>query len=307
MSSAPTASSSVVSTEVPLPLSQAKLALEQAVDDEGFNIIAVLELHASLRKEGYEREDYFVFEVCQPGIAHGVLQADPRLGSLMPCRVAVYLDQGRVRVASVLPSRLLGLVGPPRPELVEAAVQVDQVMARLVAKVASSGPLGAEDWWKACSRSFRQAVAACSLGQGEPARKHTQAAQDRWTAYCACAAPDPCFADVTSALASASAEAGRGDLDSAARSLSPVRGLWLGYRVSQGLDSLPERLTELALALESGLAWSVDGLKAHATDPRPSVRQESFAAHLQAVEAACASGDVATARAAVAKMTAKFG
>jgi uncharacterized protein (DUF302 family) len=110
---------------------QVHAAVLRAAKEQGFRVSGMHNIAASLRKEGIEIPPYTTIEVCNSRLAAQVLKAEPRLGSLMPCRIAVYQQGERTVVSMVLPSRLMTLF-PEKAEVQKAAAQVDRAMKAIV-------------------------------------------------------------------------------------------------------------------------------------------------------------------------------
>lgn len=107
------------------PYEQVLAAVKEAAQAQGFRVSNVHDIAASLRKDGIEREPYATVEVCNTKIAAQVLNAEPRLGSVMPCRIAVFQQGKDTVVTMILPSRLMTML-PVKPEVEQAAAQVDR-------------------------------------------------------------------------------------------------------------------------------------------------------------------------------------
>ena len=84
------------------PYQEALAAVKEAAKAQGFRVSNVHDIAGSLRKDGIEREPYTTVEVCNTKLAAQVLRAEPRLGTLMPCRIAVYQQGNRTVVSMVL-------------------------------------------------------------------------------------------------------------------------------------------------------------------------------------------------------------
>lgn len=98
----------------------------------GFNVQHQHDLQASLAKHGFRRPEYVVVEVCMPEVAHMALEADPRIGNFMPCRIAVYPSGGQVTVSVIRPSRLFELLALGDPDLAGAALMIERSMLEIV-------------------------------------------------------------------------------------------------------------------------------------------------------------------------------
>lgn len=113
------------------PYEKVLTALQEAAQAQGFRVTAVHDLAASMRKEGIERDPYSVVEVCKAEIASKVLQAEPRFGAFMPCRIAVYQQGSDTVVTTVLPTRLLAFF-PVKAEVKTAAAKVDSILKTMI-------------------------------------------------------------------------------------------------------------------------------------------------------------------------------
>ena len=113
------------------PYQEVLAAVKEAAKSHGFRVSNVHDIATSLRKDGIEREPYATVEVCNSKLAAQVLRAEPRLGAVMPCRIAVYQNGDKTVVTMILPSRLMALF-PPQPEVKEAAAQVDRAMKAII-------------------------------------------------------------------------------------------------------------------------------------------------------------------------------
>jgi uncharacterized protein (DUF302 family) len=87
---------------------QAANDLDAAVKRNGFGVLDVHDLGATLRSKGIEfAEQCKVFEVCNPAQAAKVLSADMRLNMALPCRISVYTDKGQTRLGLITPVKML--------------------------------------------------------------------------------------------------------------------------------------------------------------------------------------------------------
>lgn len=123
-------STAVYARTTPRPFTETLEAVQEAAKAAGFRIPGVIDLAASMRKEGIEREPYAVIELCNAEIASGVLQVNPMIGTLMPCRIAVYEEGARTVVAMALPSKLMDLF--PESEVAGAARRVDEALRGVI-------------------------------------------------------------------------------------------------------------------------------------------------------------------------------
>ena len=111
---------------------QAATDLEAAVKKNGFGVLHVHDLGATLRGKGIPfPEKCKVFEVCNPGQAAKVLGADMRLNMALPCRISVYTERNQTRIGMLRPGEMLAGLSTD-PAIAEAAREVEEKTRRMV-------------------------------------------------------------------------------------------------------------------------------------------------------------------------------
>lgn len=99
--------------------------LEEAVKAHKFGVIAVIDLKGKMAEKGIAFGNACkIYEVCNPLQAKRVLEKDMSIATALPCRIAVYEEKGKVKVATMLPTETLGLFSVP--ELALAAQEVEK-------------------------------------------------------------------------------------------------------------------------------------------------------------------------------------
>jgi uncharacterized protein (DUF302 family) len=94
------------------PFAQAVERVRQELKAEGFGVLCEIDVQATLKtKLDVDREPYLILGACNPPYAHQALDAEPDLGVLLPCNVAVYQHDGETTVAAIDPERMLSIVG----------------------------------------------------------------------------------------------------------------------------------------------------------------------------------------------------
>jgi uncharacterized protein (DUF302 family) len=122
--------------ETTLTLDQACSALEAAVVAHGFGVLGHHDLGATLRAKGLPfPEQCRVYEVCQPQQAARVLGADMRLAMALPCRIAVYTEDGQTRLGMVRPEGLLNALSSD-PQLQRVAAEVEATTTAIIRQAA---------------------------------------------------------------------------------------------------------------------------------------------------------------------------
>lgn len=91
-------------TERSLP--EVERAIQSAVTAQGFRVLHVHDVQATLAEKGFARESYKIIEVCNARYAHQALAANPYIGLMMPCKINLWVEQGKTHVALLKPSLL---------------------------------------------------------------------------------------------------------------------------------------------------------------------------------------------------------
>ena len=76
----------------------------------GFGVLETLDFKKILSDKGLEfSNDYKLMEVCHPNLAKQVLEANPDLGLLLPCTIAVYQKDNENFISLAKPTFLLAM------------------------------------------------------------------------------------------------------------------------------------------------------------------------------------------------------
>ena len=77
----------------------------------GFGVLETLDFKKILTEKGLEFSDnYKLMEVCHPNLAKQALEANPDLGLLLPCTIAVYQKDDENFISLARPTSLLSMV-----------------------------------------------------------------------------------------------------------------------------------------------------------------------------------------------------
>ena len=112
-----------------------------ALSAEGFGVLCDVDVQATFEAkldldEPYRR--YRILGACNPSLAHDALDAELRLGALLPCNVVVYeTADGTVGVSAVDPEVLLGVVD--NAELEAVGVEVRERFERVLETLPDEG------------------------------------------------------------------------------------------------------------------------------------------------------------------------
>lgn len=124
-----------ISAETSLPFDEAVEETRGLLQEAGYGVLSEIDVKAKLEEKlGVEREPYVILGACNPPLAREGLDAEPELGTLLPCNVVVYEREGRTHVAAIEPQAMLSVVG--NEELDRIAGQVREDLARVVGQLA---------------------------------------------------------------------------------------------------------------------------------------------------------------------------
>ena len=106
--------------------------LDAAVKNNGFGVLHVHDLGATLRGKGIDfAEECKVFEVCNPMQASKVLSTDMRLNMALPCRISVYTEHGKTKLGLIKPAEMLSSLSDD-PELQNVANEVEVSTIKMI-------------------------------------------------------------------------------------------------------------------------------------------------------------------------------
>ena len=84
--------------------------LTDNLKDIGFGVLETLDFKKILEEKGLEfPNNYRLLEVCNPNLAKQVLDANPDLGLLLPCTIAVYQKNNEKYISLAKPTSLLSM------------------------------------------------------------------------------------------------------------------------------------------------------------------------------------------------------
>ena len=86
----------------------------EALEAEGFGVLTEIDVKATLKKKidvDYHR--YVILGACNPKLAHRALQADPKIGLMLPCNVVVHEVEGGSEVHIIDPKAMFHFIDSP--------------------------------------------------------------------------------------------------------------------------------------------------------------------------------------------------
>ena len=102
---------------------------------EGFGVLCEIDVQATLKEKlGVDGEPYLILGACNPPLAHQALEAEPDLGTLLPCNVVVYQRGSETHISAIDAERMLSIVG--NEALAPVAAEVRSRLAAVVERAA---------------------------------------------------------------------------------------------------------------------------------------------------------------------------
>jgi uncharacterized protein (DUF302 family) len=122
-----------------LPFAAAVDRVREELEAEGFGVLCTIDVQATMRARlGVDREPYVILGACNAPLARRALDAEPELGTLLPCNVAVYELDGETHITAIDAERMLSIVGNDEvaPVAAEVRARLDNVVTRASGGVA---------------------------------------------------------------------------------------------------------------------------------------------------------------------------
>lgn len=120
---------------LPLRLEEAEARVRELLQQEGFGVLTEIDVQATLKKKlNIEVQPYKILGACNPHFAHQALQAEPHIGTMLPCNVIVrQTEDHQTEVAAIDPVASMQAVD--NPALCSIAEQVRERLQRIVAQL----------------------------------------------------------------------------------------------------------------------------------------------------------------------------
>lgn len=108
-----------------------KLATE-ALKNEGFGVISEINMHEKLKEKlGVDFKRYKILGACNPPLAYKALQAEEKIGTMLPCNVLVIeQEQNKIEIAAVNPVASMQAI--TNPALGDVALEVTNKLKKVI-------------------------------------------------------------------------------------------------------------------------------------------------------------------------------
>lgn len=82
---------------------EAVRAVEQETKNAGFKVLHIHDVKKTIEAKGFEIEPFKIIEICNAKSAYTVLQADIKIGLCLPCKINVYVKDGKTFISGMRP------------------------------------------------------------------------------------------------------------------------------------------------------------------------------------------------------------
>lgn len=115
-----------------MPFDDAIVHVSDALAAKGFGVLTTIDVRATMKnKLGADFKPYTILGACNPHFAWRALQAEDKIGTMLPCNVIVAQSgPGMVEVAAVDPAASMASID--NPALAEIAGDVRRMMQDIV-------------------------------------------------------------------------------------------------------------------------------------------------------------------------------
>ncbi len=86
------------------PFAEVESRVREELKKEGFGVLTEIDVAATLKKKlDVDFQPYKILGSCNPEFAHKALQAEDKIGTMLPCNVILQQKNGKIEVAAVDP------------------------------------------------------------------------------------------------------------------------------------------------------------------------------------------------------------
>jgi len=107
----------------------------ESLKKQGFGVLTEIDVQATLKKKlNVDFRKYRILGACNPPFAYKALQAEDKIGTMLPCNVIIQeLGEGEVEVAAIDP--IASMQAVQNESLMPIALQIQEKMRNVVEHV----------------------------------------------------------------------------------------------------------------------------------------------------------------------------
>ncbi len=121
----------LINVESTKSVEEVRQKLEEKAKEKGFGVMSTHEVTNILQSKGHPI-NYFcvIVEICQPKAASQVLSKNPYISTAMPCRVAIFEQNGKTILSTIAPTQMLEMFN--EPELKDVAEEIESIIKEIM-------------------------------------------------------------------------------------------------------------------------------------------------------------------------------
>ena len=128
-------------TTLRIPFDQAIAEVTGALAAKGFGVLTDIDVQATMkRKLGADMPPYRILGACNPKMAFAALQAEDKIGTMLPCNVVVRETSDGVEVAAVDPVASMQAID--NAALTEVAQGVRELLRQVIVDLSGQPAVG---------------------------------------------------------------------------------------------------------------------------------------------------------------------
>jgi uncharacterized protein (DUF302 family) len=108
-----------------MPFDQAVQHVTDALASKGFGVLTTIDVRATMKKKlDVDFRPYTILGACNPQFAHKALQAEDKIGTMLPCNVVVQeIGKDQVEVSAIDPVASMMAIKNPKLEAIAGDVR----------------------------------------------------------------------------------------------------------------------------------------------------------------------------------------
>lgn len=125
----------LINVESSKSVDEVRKNLEEKAKEKGFGVMGVHEVTNILQNKGFPiNYNCVIVEVCQPKAASQVLSKNAYISTAMPCRIAIFEQDGKTILSTINPIQMLEMYN--EPELKGVAQEVEKLIREIMEEAA---------------------------------------------------------------------------------------------------------------------------------------------------------------------------
>ncbi len=122
------------SKKLNLSMDEAIAKVTEELKKDGFGVLTEIDVRATLKKKlDVDFRPYMILGACNPSYAYQALQAEDKIGTMLPCNVIVQEADEGVEVSAIDPIASMSAVN--NPELGGIAEQVQSLLKQVIERL----------------------------------------------------------------------------------------------------------------------------------------------------------------------------